>query len=99
MANAIGYPSNYDLSHHGLTNLNMEYWTLPSPMLVERIVQRQEGQLAHLGSIVVRTGHHTGRSPNDKFIVCCREPMAKIWWGKVNQPDATRAVRPPVPAA
>ena len=86
MANAIGYPSNYDLSHHGLTNLNLEYWTLPSPMLVERIVQRQEGQLAHLGPVIVRTGHHTGRSPNDKFIVRTPGTEAEIWWGKVNRP-------------
>ena len=86
MANAIGYPSQYDLAHHGLTNLNMEYWTLPSPMLVERIVQRQEGQLAHLGPVVVRTGHHTGRSPNDKFIVRTPATEAEIWWGKVNRP-------------
>jgi len=91
VANVIGYPSNYDLSHHGLTNLNLEYWTLPSPMLVERIVQRQEGQLAHLGPVVVRTGHHTGRSPNDKLIVRTPGTEAEIWWGKVNRPMAPEA--------
>ena len=44
-----------------------------------------------MGPIVVRTGSHTGRSPNDKFIV--REPSSqdKVWWGKVNQSfDAIR---------
>jgi phosphoenolpyruvate carboxykinase (ATP) len=62
------------------------YWTLPSPALVERILQRREGVLAHLGAVVVRTGHHTGRSPNDKFIVSGVETDGKIWWGKINQP-------------
>jgi phosphoenolpyruvate carboxykinase (ATP) len=44
----------------------------------------------------VRTGQHTGRAPNDKFIV--REPSSadKIWWGKVNramEPDNFEALR------
>jgi len=86
MPNAMGVPSRHGLENHGLTNLNMVYWTLPSPMLVERIVQRREGQLAHLGPVVVRTGHHTGRSPNDKFIVQQAPSDSLVWWGGVNRP-------------
>ncbi len=86
MSNEMGIASHYGLEHHGLINLNFVYWTLPSPALVERIVQRREGMLAHLGPVVVRTGHHTGRAPNDKFIV--KEPSSEgdIWWGDVNRP-------------
>ncbi|KPK95687.1 phosphoenolpyruvate carboxykinase [ATP] [bacterium SM23_31] len=76
----------YGLEHHGLTNLGNVYWNLSTPALYEEIVRRREGHVAHLGPIIVRTGHHTGRSPNDKFIV--KEPGSegKIWWGKVNHP-------------
>ena len=84
--NKMGVPSNYDLDRHGLRNLNMAYWNLTTPALVERIVTRREGILAHEGAIVARTGQHTGRSPNDKFLVCCQEDNENIWWGKVNKP-------------
>ncbi len=86
MANVMGIPSQHGLEHHGLTNLNTIYWTLPSPTLVETLVQRREGQLAHMGPVIVRTGHHTGRSPNDKFIVRNDGDGSPIWWGKVNRP-------------
>ena len=42
--------------------------------------------LAHGGPLVVDTGRHTGRSPNDKFVVREPESEDRIWWGKVNQP-------------
>ena len=32
-------------------------------------IRRDEGELAADGPIVCRTGAHTGRSPNDKFVV------------------------------
>ena len=85
MSNVMGMPSQYNLEHHGLRNLNMVYWTLPTPALVERIVSRREGVMAHEGAVVVRTGNHTGRAPNDKFIVRAGESAQDIWWGKINR--------------
>jgi phosphoenolpyruvate carboxykinase (ATP) len=66
--------------------VNDVFWNLPTTTLYEEAIRRREGLLAHLGPLVVRTGHHTGRSPNDKFTV--REPSSAdyIWWGKVNRP-------------
>lgn len=74
------------LDELGITNANTVWWNLNTPALYEHAVRRREGLVAHLGPLVVRTGHHTGRSPNDKFIV--REPQSErlIWWGKVNRP-------------
>ncbi len=54
--------------------------------LYEAAVRDAEGLISADGPLVVRTGAHTGRSPQDKFIV--REPWSegKIWWGEVNHP-------------
>ena len=59
---------------------------LSTAELVEHAIRAGEGVIAAEGPIVVRTGKHTGRSPEDKFIV--EEPSSrdKIWWGHVNRP-------------
>jgi phosphoenolpyruvate carboxykinase (ATP) len=61
---------------------------LSTAELYEDAVHAGEGLIAAEGPLVVRTGKHTGRSPQDKFIV--REPASarKIWWGEVNRPIA-----------
>ena len=78
--------SQYALENHGLKNLNDVFWTLPTSVLYEKILSRHEGMVSHLGPIVVRTGHHTGRSANDKFVVKEPSSEADIWWGKINRP-------------
>jgi phosphoenolpyruvate carboxykinase (ATP) len=54
--------------------------------LYEHALRRGEGTLGRDGQLVVSTGKHTGRSPNDKFFV--REPGSEhhIDWGKTNKP-------------
>lgn len=74
------------LEEHGLKNLGKIHWHLPTPALYEEAIKRGEGLLAHLGPLVVRTGHHTGRSPKDKFLVRDETTEKEIWWGKENQP-------------
>ena len=86
MSKAVSQKGRVGLDQHGIHNVDNVFWTLPTPALYSWIVRRREGLVAHLGPIVVRTGHHTGRSPNDKFIV--REPSIEdeIWWGDENRP-------------
>src|SRR3954469_1699528 len=61
-------------------------WNLSTAVLYEEAVRRNEGVIAASGPLACRTGLHTGRSPNDKFVV--REPVSEgeIAWGKVNRP-------------
>lgn len=74
------------LEAHGFRNLKRIHWNLSTPELYEESIKRQEGLLAHLGPMVVRTGHHTGRSPNDKFIVDDGISSKDVNWSKDNQP-------------
>jgi phosphoenolpyruvate carboxykinase (ATP) len=59
---------------------------LSAAALYEEAVRRGEGVIAAEGPLVCRTVPHTGRSPNDKFVV--REPSSEsqIAWGAVNRP-------------
>src|SRR5688572_13413497 len=74
------------LEAHGIRNVARVYWNLSVPALYEEAVRRREALISTGGPLVCRTGQHTGRSPNDKFIV--REPSSedKVWWSKVNRP-------------
>jgi phosphoenolpyruvate carboxykinase (ATP) len=74
------------LQTYGLANVGAVHHNLTTAALYEQAVRKQEGNIAHLGPLVVRTGTYTGRSPHDKFIV--REPSSEeqIWWGPENKP-------------
>jgi phosphoenolpyruvate carboxykinase (ATP) len=56
--------------------------------LIEIAVARGEGELASNGTLVVKTGDRTGRSPKDKYLEDTPDIHDKIWWGSVNQPMA-----------
>ena len=68
---------------------------LSTAELYEDAIRHGEGLLAADGPLVVRTGKHTGRSPEDKFIVDEPSSHAAIWWGKVNRPISRGELRSP----
>jgi len=57
---------------------------LPVAKLVEIAVQKNEGILTATGSLSVKTGKYTGRSPDDRYIVFDDETHENVDWGKVN---------------
>src|SRR2546427_10402655 len=67
-------------------------WNLPTAPLYEEAVRRQEGLIAVEGPLACRTGQHTGRSPNDKFVVFDSSSEGNIPWGRVNRPMAQAQV-------
>ncbi|MFN8378757.1 MAG: phosphoenolpyruvate carboxykinase [Anaerolineae bacterium] len=73
--------SSYGLENQGIIGVSAEYWNLHTPTLYEHAIRNREGNIAHLGPLVVRTGSHTGRSPNDKFIVRDETTEDTVWWG------------------
>jgi len=57
---------------------------LPPTEIVELAVQKNEGIVTSTGSLSVKTGKYTGRSPDDRYIVYDDETHDSIYWGKVN---------------
>ncbi len=80
-----GRPSAKGLDAHGLEPRRTVHWNAPPADLYEHALARSEGRLAHMGAFTAGTAPHTGRSPNDKFIV--REPTSEeaVDWGEVNR--------------
>ena len=69
----------------GLSKVRDVHRNLPVEVLVDHIVDNQEGRIGLRGAAMVDTGIYTGRSPNDKYIVDESSSNDKIWWGPVNR--------------
>jgi phosphoenolpyruvate carboxykinase (ATP) len=59
-------------------------------LLMEKSLQRKESSLGPHGELVVKTGKHTGRSANDKYVVMNDQSKEKIWWeNNINKMEQT----------
>jgi phosphoenolpyruvate carboxykinase (ATP) len=78
--------SSIGLSRQGLAPRGEVRWNLIAPELFKDAARRDEGEFAEMGPFVAITAPHTGRSPNDKFVV--KEPASEkdVDWGAINQP-------------
>ncbi len=68
------------LADQGIEGLGSVYYNLPVPTLIEEALKRGEGRLGRGGTLLVDTGKHTGRSPQDKFTVRTPSVENEIWW-------------------
>jgi len=85
--------SSIGLSRQGLSPRGEVHWNLIAPELFQAAARRGEGEFADMGPFVAVTAPHTGRSPNDKFVV--KEPTSEkdVDWGKINQPQSAEKYR------
>jgi phosphoenolpyruvate carboxykinase (ATP) len=74
----------------GIVRSGTVHWNLGPAALYEASLRRGEGMLAAEGPLVCRTGQHTGRSPNDKFVVQEASSERQVHWGSVNRPIEER---------
>ena len=59
---------------------------LPVKKIMDLIMEKNEGILTANGSVAVKTGKYTGRSPDDRFIVDDEQTHTTVDWGKINHP-------------
>ena len=78
--------SSSGLEKQGIAEAGTVYWNLPPAHLYEHAVRRGEARIAAEGPLVADTGSHTGRSPQDRFVVKDASIDGDIWWGDVNKP-------------
>jgi phosphoenolpyruvate carboxykinase (ATP) len=76
----------HGLDQQGIRTDAELFWNLSTAPLVEQAVSRGEGLLSKDGPIVVKTGRHTGRSAQDRFVVRDEITENVVWWGKSNKP-------------
>jgi len=86
---SVARESSVGLAKQGLAPRGEVHWNMMAPELVQAAIRRGEGELADMGPFVAVTSPHTGRSPNDKFVVREESSESDVDWGKVNQPFPT----------
>ena len=62
------------------------YQNISIDELIQEALDRNEGEIAANGALLVKTGKRTGRSPLDKFIVKDTTTTSEVNWGDINRP-------------
>ncbi len=80
MTSAFSVDRTFEPKPRGVELSCRVFRNLDTPRLYEESVRRGEVTIARSGALVVDTGAHTGRSPQDKFIVRDALTDAPVWW-------------------
>ncbi len=79
---------NLGLGTIGFRKLKSVFYNYLEPALCEAAIRDGEAVLTADGALRALTGHHTGRSPQDKFVVKDASTEGAIWW------DSNKAMSP-----
>lgn len=79
------------LTSLGLPGSTQTRYNLSSAELAEAAIRKGEAHLAARGPLVTRTAPHTGRSPNDRFVVREAATQDHVGWGEINKPISEEA--------
>ena len=78
--------TDFNLKKHDITVQNILRNPAPGKFYEEAIKFDPGSVITDNGSLVVRSGKRTGRSPADKRVVKTEEMSDDIWWGDINIP-------------
>jgi phosphoenolpyruvate carboxykinase (ATP) len=78
--------SKFDLENQGIKAREVLRNVAPAILYEEAIRFEPKAAISATGALISYSGGKTGRSPNDKRVVCHPDSEANIWWGSVNIP-------------
>ncbi len=86
MATLTSVSGRGGLDDHGINPRGRIFWNASTSTLYTHALALGSARLAEGGPLVVDTGRHTGRSPDDRFIIREPESEDRIGWGGPNRP-------------
>ncbi|WP_058104929.1 phosphoenolpyruvate carboxykinase (ATP) [Maribacter dokdonensis] len=83
MKSSMTNANTISLKNYGITHANFHYQETPE-QLQKATLEMDMGVETSNGTLAVKTGEFTGRSPLDRFIVKDDITKDKVWWGNIN---------------
>lgn len=62
------------------------HWNLAPEVLIQKVIENNQGIRTSSGALAIDTGEFTGRSPKDKFTVKDELTKDTVWWNNFNIP-------------
>jgi len=77
--------SETNLSDFDIQKPGDVFWNLKPNLLIEQTLRRNQGTLTQNGTLSIKTGKFTGRSPKDRFIVKDNLTKNSVDWNDINK--------------